>query len=214
MSGFMRREIFVAAALAAGLLLGVSGVGGEEGRTQAAPAAGTMPHDHGMHGSAPTAPEATPLAETVEPPALLEWMGRFHPMAVHFPIVLILLVVLSEGVRTIRPSSPWAAVGGVLAPWAALAAVGAAVLGLAGGRVSNYSPGLQGIFVRHRIFGIGVALGAVAVAGLIRRRDAFRGIGSWAYRLLLLLLVAAVFVTGHLGGSLVFGKTYLLWPPR
>ena len=148
------------------------------------------------------------LVDPSDPPELLLFVGRFHPMIVHFPIGLILLAgileVLALAYRPFRVLRHSTAVVLFLGAFGAVAAVVAGyLLSLEGG----YDPRL----VRtHFWLGITVAASAVAATVLkIRaRRRPRRGLDR-VYALALLASVTALVLTGHVGASLTHGRGYL-----
>lgn len=141
-----------------------------------------------------------------------EFLGRFHPVAVHLPIGLLLAAALAE-VIFIWTRAEWlsgAARFSVLL--GAAGAVGAASLGWLNAMSASYDGDLAQVLENHRWLGTGTAVLAVVVAVLseVYRR---RPVTMWrvAYRLSLFIAAAAVGLTGHLGGTLVYGVNYLAW---
>ena len=141
-----------------------------------------------------------------------QFLGRFHPVAVHLPIGLLLAAALAE-VIFIWTRAEWlsgAARFSVLL--GAAGAVGAASLGWLNAMSANYDGDLAQVLENHRWLGTGTAVLAVVVAVLseVYRR---RPVTMWrvAYRLSLFIAAAAVGLTGHLGGTLVYGVNYLAW---
>jgi len=133
--------------------------------------------------------------------------GALHPLAVHFPVALLLLVPLLEWGRR-RAGAPAgydAAVGLVLAA-GAVGAVVAALLGLAAGGTGAAAP----LLVRHRALGLETAVAAVLAWVL---RGAWCGSGlAWhrrVYLAALLLAVLLVTATGDLGAELTHGAGHL-----
>lgn len=142
---------------------------------------------------------------------LLPYLGRFHVLTVHFPIVLLILAGAVELSRWGRPAAGGA---GVLRPLIALGAVSAVVamlLGLANALEEDPGGTLDWVFWWHRALGIATAALAVA-AWLAVEWRARRpgGASATSARVLVLLAAALVMVTGHFGGSLVFGWNYLV----
>lgn len=141
-----------------------------------------------------------------------QFLGRFHPVAVHLPIGLLLAAALAEALF-VGTRAEWlsgAARFSVLL--GAFAACGAASLGWLNAMSANYDGELAQVLEYHRWLGTGTAVLAVIVAMLSevhRRRPA--AIWRVAYRLSLFLVAAAVSLTGHLGGTLVYGLDYLKW---
>lgn len=141
-----------------------------------------------------------------------QFLGRFHPVAIHLPIGLLLAAALAEALF-IWARAEWlsgAARFSVLL--GAAAAVGAASLGWLNAMSVNYDGDLAQVLEYHRWLGTGTAVLAVVVALLsevYRRRPVT--MSRVAYRLSLFIAAAAVGLTGHLGGTLVYGVNYLAW---
>ena len=135
------------------------------------------------------------------PPDILLFFGRFHPLLVHLPIGLIVLVAFLELLaRSRRFKNAGSAAGVVLAlavPCAAFSALFGWLLSLAGGYDDQ-------ILQWHKWTGIGTAA-ACAVAGLLYLLNLKK-----LYRFSLWLTMAALVVASHFGGSLTHGSDYLV----
>lgn len=133
------------------------------------------------------------------------FFGRFHPLVLHLPIgfltMAFILEILSrfQKFRYARP-----AVGPVLFA-GALSAVVAAALGFLLAMSGDYGEELLAV---HRGAGIVVALAACGAAVLYRFSASSRILDK-AYKLLMVLLMIALAVAGHYGGSLTHGSDYL-----
>ena len=151
------------------------------------------------------------------------FLGRFHPLLVHFPIVLLVLAGVCDlcawwGRRTNRSGALRAhshpalsalgeSTGSVLTLGAisALAAAGAGYL--LGGSGSYGGP----TFVWHERLGVTVAIGALLtwsgwiVALRSRRPEPARAV----YRTLLATTIIVIAIAGHLGATLTHGEGYL-----
>ena len=142
---------------------------------------------------------------------ILHWLGVFHPVVVHFPIALLLLAALMEGVDALRgPSEKIAFATGVALGLGALAALIAAGLGWADAATMGVEAALKPVLAWHRWLGTGVAVGACLAWGL-RQRVMSTGTGIGTYRLVLGLVALGTAVVGHLGGTLVYGLDYYPW---
>jgi len=132
----------------------------------------------------------------------LQFVGRFHPLAVHLPIGLIVLVPVLEMAGAFRPALREAA-GFVLA-LASAACIGTLILGF----LLAYGSGDTGSIVsRHMWGGIGLAIGLLLC---ILARPAWCGGGSTrVYPALLGCVMLALLWTTHEGGSLTHGADYL-----
>jgi uncharacterized membrane protein len=144
------------------------------------------------------------------PPDILRFIGRFHPVVVHFPIGMIILGGIMEGVaavyRPLRPLRRSTLVVFALGSVTALVSVVAGyLLSLEGG----YDPALVRL---HMWLGIAVLTGAAATTMLkLRLRRSHRAGLERAYYGVLMATMGAVTLTGHLGGSLTHGSGYLTY---
>ena len=140
---------------------------------------------------------ATPLGR------LLDWLGRLHPIVVHFPIAFFpaALVTALAGRRRpayAKPVQFLVVAGGAVAPVAAL-------LGwLDGGFVLATDDGLLRF---HRWLGTGIGLGGLVLALWAARRPA-DDLGRPMIAALAAMTLAIV-VQGWLGGALVHGLDHL-----
>ncbi len=162
---------------------------------------------------APDTEEASRADEVILPPKkgfggqLLSFVGRAHPLVVHFPIALLLVAALAELAR--RCFAGLGSAGSVVG-WClwigAPAAVAAAISGWFNVSVQGYG---DATVFWHRWTGVGVAVVAVAALGLHLWTLRRPGSARWAVLVLLLLLTAGIVVAGHTGGELVHGEGYL-----
>lgn len=131
-----------------------------------------------------------------------QFIGRFHPLAVHLPIGLLLLVPVLEIGGRFRPALREAAA--LVLGCAAFGCVGAVVLGilLAHG----------GGFAREAVWGhmwAGLLLTLAVIVCILLRPTWSAGVNRFIYPLTLLCVVGLTAWTGHRGGALTYGKTYL-----
>lgn len=126
---------------------------------------------------------------------MLTVFGRLHPLLLHLPIGLLVGVAAVEALAWIRkkPAPPMPLLVWLAAASAVLAATTGFVLGLDGESVTQD---------RHQYFGIAVAVSTLLAAALQKRPR--------LYRAALLLSVALLFPTGHLGATLTHGENFLL----
>jgi len=139
----------------------------------------------------------------VSDPAL--FLGRFHPLIVHFPIALLLLALLVEWRATRRPSPAAVSLAGLILWLGSMSAVLAAIAGLLLGSSGTYA---GQVYDRHMVLGLAVAATSTVSALMWSLRD--RG-GRWvrAQQGLLVLAVALVVAAGHLGATLTHGEGFL-----
>ncbi len=127
-----------------------------------------------------------------------QFLGRFHPLVVHLPIGLILLVPLLEIAGRVRPALLEAAT------FVLSLSVFSCLLALTLGYLLAYGSGDAGAGVaRHMWGGIALTIGVLACA-LVREASA-RGAYPWLLACVLLLLAW----TAHQGGTLTHGTNYL-----
>ncbi|MEW6073596.1 MAG: DUF2231 domain-containing protein [Planctomycetota bacterium] len=144
--------------------------------------------------------------------ASIAWIGKLHPLAVHFPIALLLLAALAE-LLAVRSGSERLAFAARFSLWGgAIGAVVAAALGWADalGVADWYSGFSARLLTIHRWTGTATAL--VAALTVLAAERALRAGSPRArrlYRAGLLLGALLVAVSGHLGASLIFGWDYL-----
>jgi len=131
-----------------------------------------------------------------------QFLGRFHPLAVHIPIGLIALLPLLEIMGTRRPALREAA-GLVLA--VACAASGAT---LALGYLLAYGSGDTGTTLSRHMWG-GVILTICLLLCVLSRPLWSAGAAPRAYPVLLAGVVLALVWTAHQGGALTHGSAYL-----
>ena len=139
----------------------------------------------------------------------------FHPIFVHLPVALLPVAFIAGIVWVARPTHQW---GFFTAGLLAVAAVGAVLAFMTGETLYAQSEGVPVVelFVdRHRQLGRLVMIAAIAsfvltVAALILDRHPDRAsagrYGRFVSLALILVSVALVLVTAHLGGIMVWGE--------
>jgi uncharacterized membrane protein len=135
-----------------------------------------------------------------QPPDILLFLGRLHPLLVHLPIgMMVALASLEMAARLPRFKNAAASAGFILVLATPLAVVTAAcgwLLSLGGGYDDQ-------LLAWHKWLGTGTAVGTV-VAGILFWRRNFL-----AYRVSLFITAGLLMAAGHLGGSLTHGSDYL-----
>ncbi len=142
---------------------------------------------------------------------MLQVLGRLHPVLVHFPIALLLAALVAELLRPRRagPSEAgWFCL--VLGTFGALAAA------LTGWLFAAHdTPGLPELLERHRWSGIGAAASAtVTLVSAWRWRKSGAEALARPTRAGLWLTALLTGLSGHLGGSMVYGEGFALEPLR
>lgn len=136
---------------------------------------------------------------------LLDWLGRFHPILVHFPIAFFPAALFTAVVGRRRPgfATPvqfLVVAGGIIAPISAL-------LGWFNGgfSLSDTDP----LMMTHRWLGTAIGAGGFALGIWAWRRPwEDRGAGMIAA---LTAMTIAIAVQGWFGGALVHGVEHLSW---
>lgn len=176
------------------------------GAAMPAPAstAGHGGHDHVTggydHGPEPTAPR------------LVAWLGRFHPVIVHFPIAFSILAALAAALGRLRASEPFRHTARIAMHGAAITAIPAILLGWFAAAATPH-PGLETVLAWHRWLGTaaGAGLIAVAVCTELAHRQVNRSPWSWLAVAGSALIALVVGIVGHLGGILIFGPDHFAW---
>lgn len=130
-------------------------------------------------------------------PEWLQWSGRLHPLILHFPLALLLVLATLQILRS-APGNGASSLFGLLYGVAACTAVLSALSGIFLSRGQNYDPSL---LTRHMWLGTSTSL----IAFLL-----------WAYRgpmhrirILSALSLPLLILAGHYGASLTHGEDYL-----
>jgi uncharacterized membrane protein len=137
----------------------------------------------------------------------MAFIGRLHPLLVHFPIALVIVAAAAEGAAIVTGDAGWRTVAvRNLRAGAAFALLAA----IAGWRLA-VDPGLEAspLLEWHRwlgTIGAGLTFAAALVASGAAGRSALE---RWSYRVALFTAGTLVAVTGHLGGLLVWGANFL-----
>ena len=137
----------------------------------------------------------------------MAFIGRLHPLLIHFPIALVMAAAAAEGAASITADDRWrtVAVRNVRAG-AALALMAT----IAGWRLA-LAPGIETspLLEWHRWLGT-IGAGATLAAALATSGTVSRSaLDVWIYRIALFAAGTLVAVTGHLGGLLVWGANFL-----
>jgi uncharacterized membrane protein len=134
-------------------------------------------------------------------------IGRLHPLLIHFPIALVIVAVVAEGVAVVTARDRWRtfAVGNLRtgAAFALLAAI-------AGWRLAaTQAVDRTSLLEWHRWLGTlaaGATVGAALVASDADDRSYFE---LWIYRITLFAAGMLTILAGHVGGLLVWGADFL-----
>ena len=131
-----------------------------------------------------------------------QFLGRFHPLIVHLPIGLLVLLPLLEVAGVFRPALREAAA------FVLGLAFAACVLAVALGFLLAYGGGEAGPLVTRHLAG-GIALTIVVLVCILVRPGWSSGRRSYLYPGLILCMLLALIWTADQGGSLTHGSNYL-----
>jgi uncharacterized membrane protein len=139
-----------------------------------------------------------------DPSDFMIFAGRFHPLVVHLPIGFLILAVLAQ-LATRRPKfhplKPFLKhLWGLGTISAALAVLFGYLLSLSGDYDEN-------TLFWHKWSGVAVLVFSIACYYISKQKQDKLNIPKWA---LVILATGTMIYTGHLGGNLTHGQTYLL----
>jgi uncharacterized membrane protein/YHS domain-containing protein len=159
-------------------------------------ATGSQQHDHTTdHGEASN--------------RLIVYLGKFHPVVVHFPVALMITAFVIALAGMVRPSAAADLLSFRLTYLAAAGAIVAAGIGLAAGAGVHYPPEIAGYFSQHRLLGLSTSALAIATALVAFRAERWPSPSRyWQFRVLLLINAVLVAITGHWGAMLVYGPDH------
>jgi uncharacterized membrane protein len=145
-----------------------------------------------------------PFIGKIEPPVIFLMLGRFHPLVLHFPIVLIILALMLELAIKFKfvPNATGLQLSLLAASaFTALVAILAGYFLFVGGEYS-------GELMEQHFWGATVSgAGVFFVIGLYLLSQRFTPVYPFYIGLLLLTNLSIGF-TGHIGGSITHGKDY------
>jgi hypothetical protein len=135
---------------------------------------------------------------------LLQFVGRFHPLSVHLPIALLIVVPLFELAGRNRHFSYLLPSTDLLLGIAACGAIGAGLLGWSLGRAGGYS----GPLVTQHMWGGALVAAAAWSCWALRAKASTAGMHR-LYAASLITTVGIVSFTGYRGGQLSQGENHL-----
>ena len=141
---------------------------------------------------------------------VLRLAGKLHVLVIHFPIALIAAAAGMESWWILRRRRDTSPVVRFCVYFGAAGAVVAAFLGWLHAPFSGYESSAAGTLLLHRWLGVAAATGAMVVAGL-SGLDELRGRRSLIFRAALFGTALLIGLTGHLGGTLVYGDDFFRW---
>jgi uncharacterized membrane protein len=143
----------------------------------------------------------------------VDFLGRFHPFLVHFPVALIVTALVAEALCVARRDGRFSDAATFMVTAAAWVSVAAAATGFARAGSMTLTPDQTSLFAVHRIAGIATPVLAFLAAGL---GEGVRRSGQVSeqifYRFVLVLAAVSAVVAGFYGGELVYGAGFFpLW---
>ena len=135
------------------------------------------------------------------------FIGRFHVLVLHFPIVLIILAPALELLTKLKRFSDLK----TFVPYAWCVAAVAATLTATLGLMLAANEGFSSETIHeHRFFGLTLAGLIILVAALRFSLDVIPSkLTKWMYQLSVLPVVIWMFIAAHAGGNLVRGEAYM-----
>lgn len=136
------------------------------------------------------------------------FLGRFHPLIVHLPIGFLILAILMEFLNlwkgykhNLKPAIQVSLAVGTASAFVAV------ILGLMLATEGEYD---RTTLVLHKWMGIGVAL--ISLFYFLLRADLLKKVKvpAKAYPILGVIIMIMLSITGHKGGDMTHGNTYLL----
>ncbi len=144
-----------------------------------------------------------PIAEL--PSNFYDWLGllgRMHVVVIHFPVALLLVAALGE---------VWGRVRGRVVGWTTATLVFGAVgalFSMALGWMLIWFSGYEcsRTLTRHKYLGTATAI--IAIVAVAAHFKLVKGQARWWATSLVVVTAAMVALTGHLGGTLVYGDLF------
>ena len=150
-------------------------------------------------------PQVQPSEEAA--PGLVYFIGRFHPLLIHFPVVLVFLALLFELLGKLKVINiPAAAVGMILG----MGLIGT-LLSLGMGFMLYYTGEYEGDVMQQHLWGGTALTASMAVACFLFLSFYHSGskVAYTSYFYVLLFANVVLIYTSHQGGSLTHGSEYL-----
>jgi uncharacterized membrane protein/YHS domain-containing protein len=194
--------------------------GGSPGAEDNAPAAPTVSEPQPTAGDSGDAPSDTLNSdageeiarEATDESARKPWLGRVHPLIVHFPLAGFPLALLALLVALKTKSAAFDKADVVPLIVGTVAAILAVITGNIMEEASRFSASMNQIAERHEFVSEwAMILGIVLCLFRIWRWNRLEGAWRVSYGVALLVICGLLAFTGYLGGSLVFGPDHWRW---
>ena len=194
-----------------------------------APSGGTLPPPTGgsslpkentgvVSGDGPGAKPATSRPSRPFTARLVHWLGKFHPLAAHTPIAVLMAAAIAE-ILYLRYRAP--ALTGAARFCAVLGAMGAVVTAALGWAMAvNAVTSEKDLLESHRWTGTiaGILSIPIALLGEWGARKAHRenrewhGPSRWLFRLSVFFIAGFVGYAAHMGGLIHWGEDFFRFP--
>ena len=140
------------------------------------------------------------------------FLGRLHPIIIHFPIAGLPLALLSFLVWVRTGRRDFARSDAIPLFVATLASIAAVITGNIAHNSMRFSESLHVIVERHQFVSTAVMVIAICLSVIrLWRWNKLTGKWRWCYGGGLAIVSALLGYTGFLGGSLVFGLDHMAW---
>ncbi len=139
-------------------------------------------------------------------PDMAKWMGQFHPLLLHLPIGIFILVLLQEISSCLRGTCRNETGVGLplaLGVWSSIGAV------ICGYMLWFNGDGAYGDLGERHLWGGTIFAAAVILVAILKKWTVVSGWNPMAYKLPLLLSVGIMFFTSHDGGTMTHGEGFI-----
>lgn len=133
----------------------------------------------------------------IELPNILIWLGRWHPLVLHFPIVLLLIGIILSFTNKEVPKL-----------LLTLAVISTFITAISGFFLGNEVGMDGGLLVKHKWLGSGLAI----LAGIWYWMESLRLESRLYAKILQVAIVILIGFTGHYGGMVTHGEDFLALP--
>lgn len=142
---------------------------------------------------------------------LISFLGKLHPIAVHFPIALFFAAVIAEVLYLFSKTQLQQAINYCLSV-AAISGVIALMLGWCAYVSSEYKNELQTIANNHKIMGILTTILIITVNLINKKKQetSYTQLNKM-YWVCIIITAVTIGITGFLGTSLIFGLGHYNW---
>ena len=132
---------------------------------------------------------------------IFQFLGRLHPLVLHFPIVLIIVAFLFEMLSRKEGNNEFHKASEMMLSLGAFSAV---ITAIAGYLLSLNGEYLGDSFDFHKWFGLATSVGTLAIV-LFNQRQRAHQLFMPSYGLVIILII----ITGHFGATLTHGEGFL-----